>query len=370
MTKNKILIPLLLLWLSACAYKPPEERTLEIFREQGFAEQDPARLRMLLREKGEAGLKEADPYAEIVVARRRLKAAKGEPPPSFGMLAGVKDGGYYLFRVFKGSPAEKAGLRDRDKLLSVNAMRPGSEGFLKALSGGGRLEIRAARRGAGGVSEFDASVNAGPFRAPAIFGFYEPVSRAAFVRIGLFYGDSAAMAAAGLAGLVKQGARSFVLDLRGNRGGSPAEAADLLTLFARKRGPVLRLTSRHELYARDYVARKAGPFSGLPVTVLVDGETSMAGEVFAASLRELAGAKVVGSRTAGRVSVQKTFPLGEGRGLSLSVARLTSPSGLDLEGKGLQPDVPEAGGTPAWGAASLLSDKAYSAALAAASGGS
>ncbi|MDA8131998.1 MAG: S41 family peptidase [Elusimicrobia bacterium] len=370
MTKNDILTTLLLLSLSACAYKPPEERTLEIFREQGFSEQDPGRLRMLLREKGAAGLKEADPYSEIVERRRALKLSSAAPAPSFGMLTGIKDGGYCLFRVFKGSPAEKAGLRDRDKLLSVNSQPPGSEGFLKALAGGGQLAIRAARRGSGGVSEFDAAVKAEPFSAPEIFGFYEPGTRTAFVRLGLFYGDSAAIAASGLAGLVKQGARNVVLDLRGNRGGSPAEAADLLTLFARKPGPVLRLASRHELYSRDYLARKAGPFSGFRVAVLVDGGTSMTGEVFAASLKELAGAALVGSRTAGRVSVQKTFPLGEGRGLRLTVARLVTASGADLEGRGVQPDVPAGGGTPAWGAASLLSDKAYSAALESLRGGS
>lgn len=366
MNKTKILTAVFVL-LSACAYKLPEEKIVRIFERHGFSAHDPEKLRALLKEGGLAGLKAADRYVEVLRAKRQLKISPKKPGPSAGMLVGTNGGAYYLLRVFKGSPAEAAGLKDGDRLLAVNAAAAGSEEFLKALAGKPEYKIKASRRSKTGVSEFEAEVKGGEFYLPLVFGLYEPETRSAFVRIGLFFGESSSMAAAGLAGLQKYGVKSVILDLRGNRGGDPAEAAALLNFFAAKPGPVLAVSSRHRGYTQVYEAAARGRFAGLRVVVLVDQTTSMAGEVFAASLRELAGAAVVGSRTAGNVSIQKTFSIGDGRGLKLTVARLAPPSEKDLEEAGLLPDVPvEAAGGPAWSPApadALLKDAVYLRAL-------
>lgn len=362
MNRTKFLTAALLL-LAACAYKLPEAQVLKIFERHSFAAHDPEKLRALIREKGLPGLKEADGYAEVLIAGRRAKASPARPAPSAGMLAGGKGSDFYLLRVFKGSPAETAGLRGGDRLLAVNSFPAGSPEFLAALAGSPEFRVKAARRGKDGVSEFEADVKGGEFVPPQVFGFYDPETRAAFVRVGLLFRDSAAIAAEGLDGLRKYGARSVVLDLRGNPGGNPEEAAALLKLFAPGPGPLLAVASRHQGYARSFAASEKGRFHGLRLVVLADGGTAMAAEVLAASLKELAGAQVAGERTAGNVSVLKTFSLGEGRGLQLTVARLVSSAGKDLEGAGLTPDVPAPGkGLKAWSempADALLKDAAW-----------
>jgi carboxyl-terminal processing protease len=69
----------------------------------------------------------------------------------------------------------------------------------------------------------------------------------------------------------------------------------------------------------------------------------MAAEVFAQSLKELAGARIIGGPTEGCVSLIRTFRLGRGpKGLELTVARMFPPSGLDLEEKGVAVDFPVA----------------------------
>jgi len=366
MNKAKLLTAVFAL-LAACAYKLPEAQVLKIFERHSFKEHDPEKLRILLREKGLAGLKSEDKYAEVMVAGRKDRLPLIKPEPSTGMLVGAKGGVYFLLRVFKGSPAEAAGLREGDKLLAVNSAVPGSEEFFKILEGRPEFKVKVSRRSKDGFSESEAEVKGGEFYAPAVFGLYDPESRSAFLRVGLFFDKSASMAEAGLASLEKIGAKGIVFDLRGNRGGSPLEAAALLNLFAPKAGTVFALASRHKGYTRLFEAPARGRFAGMRAVVLTDAATAAAGEVFAASLKEISGAQVVGGRTAGSVSIQKSFSLGGGRGLRLTVARLVPPSGADLEGAGLVPDVPvAAAATPAWAAVPadvLLKDPAYRRAL-------
>ncbi len=353
--------------LAACAYKLPEAQVLKIFERHSFKEHDPEKLKALLRGSGLAGLKLEDKYVELLRAKRQAKISTEKPGLSAGILVGAKGGKYFLLRVFKGSPAEAAGLKDGDKLLAVNSAAPGTEDFFKALAGRPEFKLKVARRSKGAVSELEAEVKGAEFRLPLVFGLYEPETRAAFVRIGLFFENSASIAEAGLAGLQKYGAKSVILDLRDNKGGSPLEAAALLKLFAVKPGPVLAITSRHKGYTQVFEAAVRGRFAGMRLVVLVDPATSMAGEVFAASLKEIAGAAVIGGKTAGSVSVQKTFSLDGGRGLRLTVARLAPPSERDLEGAGLAPDEPvEAAGKAAWSDApadALLKDPVYLRAL-------
>jgi carboxyl-terminal processing protease len=335
--------------LTACAYKLPEVQVLRIFERHSFKEHDLEKLRVLIKEKGLAGLQLEDKYAAVVRSKRRIELSREKKKPSTGILVGAKGGSYFLLKIFKGSPAEAAGLKDADKVLSLNSAAPGSEEFFKALSGKQEFALKVSRRSKEGVSEMEADVKGGEFFIAPVFGFYEPESRSAFVRIGLFPEDSAAVAASGLAGMQRFGVKNVILDLRGNLGGIPGEAAALLELFAPRPGPVMAISSRHKGYTQVFEAKSRGRFAGMRIAVLVDQATSMAGEVFAASLKELAGATVIGGKTAGNVSLQKTFSLGEGRGLTLTIAHLVSLSGNDLEGVGLTPDVPvEAAGGPAW----------------------
>lgn len=365
--KKNALLPALLLLLAACAYKLPEAQVLKIFEKHSFKAVEPEKLRSLIRKDGLDGLKTEDKYAEVLRAGRRLKVSRAAPAPAYGLLAGAWGGNVYVLKVFKGSPAETAGLREGDRLLAVNSELPGTEGFRRELAGNGALRIKAARRAKEGLSELETEVKPGEFRVPPIFGFYEPETASAFVRVGLLVKDSASTAAAGLAALRKYGAKNLILDLRGNRGGSPEEAAELLKLFAPKAGPVLALASRHPGYTRAFSAEGRGAMAGMRVIVLADGTTAMSAEVLAASLRELAGAAVAGGKTAGSVSVQKAFGLDGDRGLSITVARLVTPAGTDLEGSGLQPDsaVPagEAGAWETLPADALLGDAAYLKAL-------
>ena len=367
--------PLFLLFsAAACADKNMTPDIIKVFDKHGYEECAPARIRELLRSKGFEGLKLLDRHAEVITARKKFKELPGGGGFSSGLLLEERRGGFYLAKVFRKSPGAAAGLRDGDRVLEVDghAVSSSSVSGLALASAGFRLKVeRRTSRGPGVVS---ADLKKEFFSFPAVFGFYEPGTATAFVRIGMFFQGSSVTVAEGLDVLSGLGAKKVIFDLRDSGGGVPDEAAGLLKNFAVKAGPVLEIRSRHKGYSGLFEAPGRGRFAALQPLVLVNSGTAMAAEVFAQSLRELRGARIVGETTRGSVSLQKTFRLGAGgKGLRLTVARMFPPSGKVLEEKGVEPDLKvelsrdrAEGVRKAWaisGETALLDDPVYAEAV-------
>ena len=84
---------------------------------------------------------------------------------------------------------------------------------------------------------------------------------------------------------------------------------------------------------------KDGHEVDIPMVVLVNGNSASASEVFAGAIRDFKWGKLVGTTTFGKGIVQNLMPLGDGTAVKLTVAHYFTPSGFDLHGKGLEPDV-------------------------------
>lgn len=352
--------PLLLLFsaLAACSGKLPEQEVQKIFAGHSYYDYPPERVSAALKE-GEAGLAALDKRAAVLKERRPLKARPSEKNISSGLLLGERAGGLALLKVFAGSPAEAAGLRDGDAVLAVDGAAPTPDALKSEIGRSTRFALRAQRAGG---EPFEAAVTRTSFFFPQVFAFYDEPSRTAFLRLGLFYEGSSGEALAAAAAAAQRGAERLVIDLRDNPGGVPGEAAAVLKAFAAAPGPVLEVRSRHPGYSYLFAAEKRGPYAGLKLAALVNGGTAMAAEAFARALKETAGAVLVGEKTAGSVSVTRSFALGDGRGLRLTVARLFPPSGTDLEGAGAAPDYAVAGPPLPWDNSredALLGDAAW-----------
>jgi len=175
---------------------------------------------------------------------------------------------------------------------------------------------------------------------PAVWGFLVPGERTAYLRIASFSDKTAEAVKAELTDLAASGAAAVILDLRHNYGGSLDGAAGTLGLFSPGPGALFRTVSARAGYVREYSAKKTGPYPGIKLAVLIDHGSVSRAEIFAASLREAGRAFTAGGPTAGNVSITKTFRLTKGGTLRLTVARLVTPAGKDLDGRGLAPDLP------------------------------
>jgi len=337
---KKVFLPVIFLFAAACADKDLTPDIINVFQTHSCEEYSPQKIRELLRSKGADGLKLLDRHAEVVTARKKIKELPGAAGVSSGLLLSERSGAFYLIKVFRGSPGMAAGLLDGDRVLEVD----GAAATADAVLGLGRategFRLKVERRTPKGSGVIVADIKKKIFYSPPIFGFYDPATATAFVRIRTFSAGSGATVIAGLDALSGLGAKKVIFDLRDSAGGVPDEAAGLLEALAAKAGPVLEIKSRHKGYSRLFEAQGKGRFAALQAVVLVNSGTAMAAEVFAQALRELRNAQVVGEPTRGGVSLQKTFRLGAGRkGLRLTVAKIFPPSGIALEEKGVEPDI-------------------------------
>lgn len=128
----------------------------------------------------------------------------------------------------------------------------------------------------------------------------------------------------------------IVLDMRGNRGGSVSEAVKILELFAPHQGALLftQTTASGDFANR---SSKKGAYSGIPMAVLVNGDTGSAAETIAGTLRSW-GKVLVGSQTFGKFTYQSVYNMGPFTTVLTSGFMLMGKEKVNLNGKGLTPD--------------------------------
>lgn len=164
-----------------------------------------------------------------------------------------------------------------------------------------------------------------------------PFKRAAVIKVSYFNVGTANQIKREIRKLTND--QGLVLDLRDNKGGLLAEAVATASLFLADE-LVTTVTSRRQepvtLYADGSGAKN---FS---VVVLVNAGTASSAEIVASALQDHGRAVVVGSRSFGKASVQETFKLPDGSKLLLTVGRFIRPSGAEIDGNGITPDVPVA----------------------------
>ncbi|MEZ5817832.1 MAG: S41 family peptidase [Hyphomicrobiaceae bacterium] len=135
-------------------------------------------------------------------------------------------------------------------------------------------------------------------------------------------------------------ARGIVLDLRSTSAATLSGARDVADSFLES-GPILRMVSRRSATGQLESATRGDLAAGRPVVVLVDGGTAGAVEMLVAGLQEGHRARVVGTNTAGRGALRTLVPVESSaqKGLlRMTTARLLTPAGAQLEGKGITPD--------------------------------
>lgn len=360
---KKLSLPAIALFAAACSYQPPEQEVQKIFARHSYQEHAPEKIAAALKAGGAAGLAALDARAAVLKGKKPLRARPAEKSISSGLLLGERAGGLVLLKVFEDSPAAAAGFRSGDRVTALGGGAPSAAAVRDVVGRNTSYQLKAERPGA---VPLEAEVFRDSYFFPQVFAFYDEDTRTAFLRLGLFFEGSAEAALAAAGAAAARGAQGLVIDLRDNQGGVPAEAAAVLKAFAAKPGPVLEVRSRQPGYAALYAAEGRGRFAGMRLAALVNGGTAMAAEVFARSLKETAGAVLVGEPTAGSVSVTRAFALGGGRGLELTVARLFPPSGADLEGAAVAPDAAVEAGRLVWDnsrEATLLGDAAWARAL-------
>ena len=240
-----------------------------------------------------------------------------------------------------GSPAERAGIRSGDVIVSVDGRDPGAEPLdklVKRLRGtpGSRVKLSIRRKKAADLLTFDLLREV--IHVPSVSSKLL-VDRIAYVRIKQFQERTHSELLEAAAKLRSKGGRlnGIVLDLRSDPGGLVDQAADVADEFLD--GGVIYTTRHRGQIVEEVRAHAGGAFASAPCVILVNQYTASAAELVAGALQDRRRASVVGERTFGKGSVQAIVALPGGAGMRLTVARYYTPSGHSIQADGVHPDV-------------------------------
>jgi carboxyl-terminal processing protease len=259
-----------------------------------------------------------------------------------GMQIDVKDGILTVVSPLKGTPAEAAGIKSGDQILSINGVSTTGMDVTTAVD-----DIRGA---AGTVVTL--SITREGWSAPQIFKVTRAVINVPIVTtstqtggvyviaVSQFTSNAPDLFRTALRSFVTSGDNKLILDLRGNPGGYLDAAVDMASWFLPS-GDVV-VTEDYDGHESNIVHRSLGYniFNGnLKMVVLVDQGSASASEIFADALRYYGVAKLVGTHTFGKGVVQELFPITNTTSLKVTVARWLGPDGKQIPHTGILPDV-------------------------------
>jgi len=297
----------------------------------------------LLRTRGLEGL---DPYSGLMSASEESQLRTAIAGSFVGIGAFFQPdsvpGGPRIADVFVNSPALAAGVRNDDAILSVDGRSTNGQpldSVLPRLRGRAGTSVDVELRHRGDSLPVRVTIVRAWIATPSVRGMarasggrwsyqVEGGDAIAYARITHFSATTVAELDSALRTIGRSGARSLILDLRGNVGGSFDAGVQAADLFLDS-GVVVTERSRSD--AKVYRAT-AGVATTLPVALLIDERTKSAGELFVAALQDHHRAIVVGQRSYGKGMVQQLIPLGGQFGsMRLSISTYIRPSGRIIE---------------------------------------
>lgn len=260
-----------------------------------------------------------------------------------------KDKSLTIVAPIDGSPAAKAGLRPGDVISAIDGKavkgsnvnnaslglrgKPGTPVRLNIMREGeiGTLEVLVMRE----LIKFDSIKSR----------LLEPGY--AYIRVSTFQEDTGRRMVQEIKAMSKsQGGKlkGLVIDMRSNPGGLLESALQIADAFLES-GVIVSTRGRMPDSNLILRATPGDILSGAPIIVLVDVGSASASEVVAGALRDQKRALIMGSRTFGKGSVQKVFPMTRGDGIKLTISRYYTPNGKSIQANGITPDVIVSGTT-------------------------
>jgi carboxyl-terminal processing protease len=278
-----------------------------------------------------------DPYAALLSGKdleKHVERTTGDYA-GIGLLVDSRNGWVTVVSPMRGSPAERAGIRAGDLLVEVDGQ--GAEDWtldraVQAMRGriGTPVEIAVRRDSAGRPLRFrlmrerihQAAVPPGVLLPEGV----------GYLSMSMVRENASEELEREITGLMSQGMRVLLLDLRGNPGGLRDEAVEIADLFLDPRDEILVSRGRAPGDNHRWSDYSPQRWPELPVVVTVSAGTASAAEIIAGALQDHDRALVVGDTTYGKGIVQTVFTLAPDLALRMTTARWYTPSGRSIQG--------------------------------------
>jgi carboxyl-terminal processing protease len=253
-------------------------------------------------------------------------------------------------KVFEGSPALEAGMQPGDIIYKVGDQLVAGESLDVLVSNyikgedGTMVDITVYR--ADKDEYVDLNIVRRKIEVPTVESRML-ADKTGYIVVSEFDAVTVEQFTGAIDALTEQGMERLVIDLRNNPGGLLDGAVkmidyilpDNISTYEKGKGKTLIVYTADKNEKGDSYVASDGHEVDIPIAILVNGDSASASEVFTGALKDYGKAVVVGTTSYGKGIVQNLIPLGDGSAIKITTAHYYTPSGFDLHGKGIEPDV-------------------------------
>jgi carboxyl-terminal processing protease len=306
---------------------------------------DPIDERKLLQHALHGVASGLDPYSAFLDADeyQEIRDTTSGSYPGVGIEVSADRGGIKVMRTLPESPAAHADLRAGDLIVGIDSTPVGADldRAIDRMRGMPGTRVSLAVRRPGTPEVLDLTLERAQVEVHSVAArLLEPGF--GYLRITNFSSSTPIDVAQAVSKLKRENGaplRGLVLDVRNNPGGVLESSVDVADLFLDK-GVIVSAIGRTPEARFRLEAQPGDVLNGAPLAVLVNGATASAAEILAGALKDDHRAAIIGRRTFGKGSVQTVIPLSGGRALKLTTSRYFTPSGVSIQDRGIEPDVP------------------------------
>ncbi|MBD3881522.1 PDZ domain-containing protein [Phormidium tenue FACHB-886] len=252
-------------------------------------------------------------------------------------------GGLRVISPIEGSPAEKAGIKPRNRILKINGFPTDSltlDDAAERMRGpiGSKVTLTVAPEEdstqAQDVLLVRDRISLNPVYAD--LRSQENGTNIGYIRLNQFNANASLEVANAIRRLESQGADAYVLDLRSNPGGLLQSGIEIARLWLAD-GTIVYTVNRNGI--QDSFTATGEALTDDPLVVLVNQGTASASEILAGALQDNGRAQLIGERTFGKGLIQSLFNLSDGSGLAVTIAKYETPNHHDINRQGIPPDI-------------------------------
>lgn len=274
-----------------------------------------------------------DPFTSFLTEERvrRLNEQMAGTFSGIGLQIDIRDGWPIVIEPVLGGPSDLAGVMAGDRIVRIGK---------EATKDLDREEVFRRLRGPTGSSVTFTVERGGQEQSFTLLRdkvHLRAVQRVALLQNGTGYVDvnvfnafTAAEITSAIDSLVKMGARSLVMDLRGNPGGLLEQGVAVAELFLDRGQSIVQLRGRPGTAPQTFTDSMPQRWPTLPLAVLVDRSSASSSEIVAGALQDHDRAIVLGVTSFGKGSAQNVYPLSSGGALRLTIARWFTPVGRSI----------------------------------------
>jgi carboxyl-terminal processing protease len=252
-----------------------------------------------------------------------------------------RDGDIVVISPIEDTPAMKAGIKSGDVITRVNDIAIKNKDIseiIKLIRGLAHTKVKLAIQREGSDEPLLYELERMPIKLESVN--YSTLSQEGigYIKVKMFSSDTSREIEKALKEFNEKGIGKLIVDLRWNPGGLLDKAISISEFFL-DRGKIIVSTRGREGTAnvKEYLSEKQALYKG-KLVLLVNKGSASASEIVSGAVKDNGRGVLVGEKTFGKGSVQKFFNLNDDIGITLTIAKYYTPSGVSIHGTGIMPD--------------------------------